>query len=135
MGPINGDFYFASEPTSAGASDVALRRPEQAVPAAAPTRFKSLRLEFAELTSELRSQYKVKSNLKGVLVTGIDSSIDPSNHWTPGDVIVEVQGEPVSNPAEMQRRLEQIRSLGKKTALLFVKTNDGETRFVALKLQ
>ena len=41
----------------------------------------------------------------------------------------------IGNPAELQSRLDQLKSQGKKVAVLLVSNPDGETRFVALNLQ
>jgi serine protease Do len=54
---------------------------------------------------------------------------------SPGDVIVEVQYEAVGNPADLQSRIEALKTDGKKVAVLLVSNADGETRFVALSLQ
>jgi serine protease Do len=50
-------------------------------------------------------------------------------------VIVEVQYQGVGNPADLQSRLDQLKTQGKKVAVLLVSNPDGETRFVALSLQ
>ena len=60
---------------------------------------------------------------------------DPDKRLSPGDVIVEVQYEGVGTPADMQKRIDQLKSQGKKMAVLLVSNADGETRFVALSLQ
>ena len=48
-----------------------------------------------------------------------------------GDVIVEVGGKAVANPADVRKALEEAREQGKRTVLMRVKTGDA-TRFVAL---
>jgi serine protease Do len=50
-------------------------------------------------------------------------------------VIVEVQYQSVGTPADMQKRVDDLKSQGKKVAVLLVSNADGETRFVALNLQ
>jgi serine protease Do len=60
---------------------------------------------------------------------------DPDKRLAPGDVIVEVQYQNVGNPADMQKRVDELKSQGKKIAVLLVANGDGETRFVALNLQ
>jgi hypothetical protein len=117
----------------AGPYNASPQRIEQGPQATASLRARVLGIEIAEQTSELRSQYKIKGNVNGVLVTGVESAtID----LAPGDVILAVQYAAVATPAEMQTRLEQVRSTGKTTTLLTVSKNgDGGTRFVLLKLQ
>ena len=59
----------------------------------------------------------------------------PTSGLSPGDVIVEVQYQAVGNPADLQSRIDELKSQGKKVAVLLVSNADGETRFVALSLQ
>ena len=99
---------------------------------------KTLGLELSSLSQDLRHKFKIRDDIKGVLVTGVDASIataDPDKRLAPGDVIVEVQYNTVSTPADMQKRVDQLKSQGKKIAVLLVSNADGETRFVALNLQ
>jgi serine protease Do len=99
---------------------------------------KTLGLELASLSDDLRKKFKVRDNVKGVIVTGVDANVGaaaPDKRLSPGDVIVEVQYEAVANPADLQSRIEALKSEGKKVAVLLVANGDGETRFVALSLQ
>jgi len=99
---------------------------------------KTLGLELASLTDDLRKKFKIRDNVKGVLVTGVDASVasaQPDKRLAPGDVIAEVQYQPVGTPADMQSRLDALKAQGKKVAVLLVANPDGETRFVALSLQ
>ena len=99
---------------------------------------KTLGLELSSLSDDLRKKFKVRDNVKGVIVTGVDPSVGtaaPDKRLSPGDVIVEVQYEAVGNPADLQSRIEALKTDGKKVAVLLVSNADGETRFVALSLQ
>jgi serine protease Do len=99
---------------------------------------KTLGLELSNLSDDLRKKFKVRDNVKGVLITGVDSSVAasaPDKRLSPGDVIVEVQYQGVGNPADLQSRIDQLKTQGKKVAVLLVSNPDGETRFVALSLQ
>jgi serine protease Do len=99
---------------------------------------KTLGLELSKLSDDLRKKFKVRDNVKGVLVTAVDANVasaPPDKRLSPGDVIVEVQYEAVGNPADLQTRLEALKTQGKKVAVLLVSNGDGETRFVALSLQ
>ena len=93
---------------------------------------------LSSLSDDLRKKFKIRDDIKGVLVTGVDPSVataDPDKRLAPGDVIVEVQYQSVGTPADMQKRIDQMKSQGKKMAVLLVSNGDGETRFVALSLQ
>jgi serine protease Do len=99
---------------------------------------KTLGLELSTLSDDLRKKFKVRDNVKGVLVTAVDpgvASAAPDKRLMPGDVIVEVQYEAVGNPGDLQKRIDALKGEGKKVAVLLVSNGDGETRFVALSLQ
>ena len=99
---------------------------------------KTLGLELSELSDDQRRKFKIKSAVNGVLVTGVDASVamaDPDKRLAPGDVIVEVQYQTVASPADMQKRVDQLKGQGKKIAVLLVSNGNGDTRFVALNLQ
>ncbi len=51
-----------------------------------------------------------------------------------GDVIVEVAQEAVSSPADVKKRIDQLKKDGKKSILLLVSNAEGELRFVALSV-
>ena len=99
---------------------------------------KTLGLELSSLSDDQRKKFKIRDDIKGVLVTGVDPSVamaDPDKRLAPGDVIVEVQYQGVGNPVDLQKRVDQLKSQGKKIAVLLVSNAAGETRFVALNLQ
>jgi serine protease Do len=72
------------------------------------------------------------SGSEGVVVTRVlpDSPAGERGFKT-GDVILEVAGKPVSNPADVRKALEDARKDDKRTVLMRVKSGEG-TRFVAL---
>ncbi|HEX3502578.1 MAG TPA: trypsin-like peptidase domain-containing protein, partial [Xanthobacteraceae bacterium] len=99
---------------------------------------KTLGLELSNLSDDVRQKFKIGNSVKGVVVTGVDQNIamsDPDKRLTPGDVIVEVQYQAVGTPADLQKRVDDLKTQGKKIAVLLVSNPDGETRFVALNLQ
>jgi serine protease Do len=101
-----------------------------------PVTQKALGLDLATLSKDLRSRYKVKDSVKGVLITNVDSSSDAAEkRLSPGEVIVEVAQEAVSNAADVKKRVDQLKKDGKKSILLLVSNADGELRFVALSVQ
>ena len=59
---------------------------------------KALGLDVADLTDELRKQYKIKDTVKGVVITGVDpNSPAAEKRLAPGKVIVEIEQEPVTH--------------------------------------
>jgi serine protease Do len=99
---------------------------------------KTLGLELSELSDDQRRKFKIKSGVNGVVVTGVDPSVasaDPDKRLAPGDVIVEVQSQAVTSPADVQKRVDALKGQGKRLAMLLVSNANGETRFVAMNLQ
>ncbi|HKA70503.1 MAG TPA: Do family serine endopeptidase, partial [Xanthobacteraceae bacterium] len=59
---------------------------------------KTLGLDLSNLTEDLRKRYKIKDSVKGVVITGVEGgSAAAEKRLSPGDVIVEVAQEAVSN--------------------------------------
>jgi serine protease Do len=105
-------------------------------PAEKPVTQKALGLDLATLSKDLRTRYKIKDSVKGVVITGVDGTSDAADkRLSAGDVIVEVAQEAVSNAADIKKRIEQLKKDGKKSVLLLVANGDGELRFVALSVQ
>ena len=98
-------------------------------PAPAPNRtleIASLGARLSPITDELRTQFKLNAEQKGVVVTDVTSDGPAANRgFKPGDVIVEVQQEPVSTPADVTERLEKFRKQNRKTVLMLVQSGDG----------
>ena len=71
---------------------------------------------------------------RGVAVTAVDPSGPAAEHGVKeGDVILDVAGKVVSNPAEVRQQLTELRKEGKHAVLMRMKSGD-TTRFVAVPL-
>jgi serine protease Do len=107
-----------------------------AEPAEKPVTQKALGLDLATLSKDLRSRYKIKDSVKGVIITSVDGTSDAAEkRLSAGDVIVEVAQEAVSNATDVKKRVDQLKKDGKKSVLFLVSNADGELRFVALSVQ
>jgi serine protease Do len=105
-------------------------------PAEKPVTQKALGLDLATLSKDLRTKYKIKDSVKGVIITGVDGTSDAAEkRLSAGDVIVEVAQEAVTNAADVKKRVDQVKKDGKKSVLLLVANGEGELRFVALSVQ
>jgi serine protease Do len=105
-------------------------------PAEKPVTQKALGLDLATLSKDLRTRYKIKDSVKGVVITSVDGTSDAAEkRLSAGEVIVEVAQEAVSNAADVKKRVDQLKKDGKKSVLLLVANADGELRFVALSVQ
>jgi serine protease Do len=113
--------------------------PQAAPPAnkAAPkpkSKLSQLGLSLGLLDGYARAQFKLAGNIQGVLVTDVvpDSPAAEKN-FRPGDVIVEVQNQPVHTPDDVSKRVDADTKAGKKVELMLV-NRSGELTFVALRL-
>jgi serine protease Do len=105
-------------------------------PVEKPVTQKALGLDLATLSKDLRSRYKIKDTVKGVVITNVDGASDAAEkRLSAGEVIVEVAQEAVSNAADVKKRIDQLKKDGKKSILLLVSNAEGELRFVALSVQ
>ncbi len=96
----------------------------------------ALGMDLSPMSDALRTRYKIKDSVKGVVVTGVEAnSVAAERRIAAGETIVEVAQEPVAAPADIQKRIDQLKKDGRRQALLLVATPDGELRFVAVALQ
>jgi len=92
-----------------------------------------LGLSIAPLTDALRSQYGIGDSIEGVIITEVapDSPAAQKN-VKPGDVIVEVTQEKVTQPQDVIARLQAVKKSGRRSVLLLLSDAKGELRFVAV---
>jgi serine protease Do len=96
---------------------------------------KALGLQLSAMSDTLRQRFKIKDSIKGVVITGVDSnSAAAEKRLSAGDVVVEVAQDPVNSPEDLQKKVEQLKKDGRKSALFLVANVEGELRFVALSL-
>jgi serine protease Do len=118
-----------------GEKQVAEAKPE-AQPEQQPVIKKALGLDLANLNDNLRTKYKVKDTVQGVVIVAVDpDSAASTQHLTAGDVIVEVAQEAVANADDFQAKIDKLKRDGRPSALLLVASPDGELRFIALSLR
>ncbi len=99
-----------------------------------PAEIAGLGASLAPLTDDLRDRFKIAPDQKGVVVTDVSPDGNAAGRGLkPGDVIVEVQQEAVSTPADVQDRMAKYRKLNRKTVLMLIQSGDG-LRWVPLPL-
>jgi serine protease Do len=98
---------------------------------------KTLGLEVANLTDELRRRFSIENKVKsGVVITAVEpNSAAAEKRLTPGTVIVSVQQQPVASAADLQARIDKLKKEGKRNAVFMVSNGTGDTTFVAINLQ
>lgn len=107
--------------------------PAQAAPSA-PTS-KLMGLEVSELTPELRTKFKIKDDVKGVVILSVEANSPAADRGlAPGFVIVEVNQEATATPKDMETRVAALKKDGRRSALLMVANPQGEVRFTALPI-
>ncbi|MEX2628505.1 MAG: DegQ family serine endoprotease [Tistlia sp.] len=93
-----------------------------------------LGLGLAELTEELRQEYGLTEELAGVLVTEVKPDSPAAERGLrEGDVIIEVNQNPVGNPSEVAGEFEATREDGRNTATLLI-SRGGERQWVPLRV-
>ncbi len=97
---------------------------------------KALGMAFAELNETSRLKFSIKGSItSGVVVIDVDpDSPAADKHIQPGEVIEEVNQDPVKSPAEVAKKLQALKNDGKKLALLLIANPEGDVRFVAVAL-
>jgi serine protease Do len=104
-------------------------------PNAAPATTTVLGMELTGVSDQIRRRFNLKDNARGVVVTRVDANSNAADkRLVPGDVILEVGQEPVSSPADVSRRVDQLKKDGRRAALLQVQNAAGDVRFVAVTI-
>ena len=95
-----------------------------------------LGLDVAPLNAETRKRFNVKDGVEGVVVLKVDpNSVAAERRVSAGDVIVEVQREPVRSAADIKKRLDALKAQGQKRGLFYIATGaEGTLRYVTLPI-
>ncbi len=118
-----------AEQAQAGGGTPAPAQPER------PVELAGLGLLVAPISDELRQRFSLRPEQRGVVVVEVaPNSPAAERELRPGDVIVEVQQERVTTPAEVQERIARLRQQNRGVALLGVEGAGGQ-RFVPLRLR
>ena len=127
-----GELEAAEESGLLAANPEEQRRQPQQSPAQKPT--ETLGLKLTNITPELRQQFEIKPELKGVVVTEVAGNSTASEKGIrAGDVIIEVGQEEVRKPEDVTSKIQKAKEQGKKSILLLVDRH-GDLRFVAIPL-
>lgn len=95
-----------------------------------------LGLELAELDEALREQFEIAETVEGVVIVKVDEESEAAEkRIAVGDVIVEVAQEVVDTPKEVEERIAELKSDGRRNALLMIANKTGELRFVTVPMR
>ncbi len=93
-----------------------------------------LGLRLAPLSDEVRGKFNLSADAKGVVITDVDPDGPAAEKGIkPGDVIVEVQQQAVTTPADVQQRLQRFRQENRRTVLFLIQSGDN-LRWVPMPL-
>jgi serine protease Do len=118
------------------ADDARVDKPTKAPPAPIKNQSKltQLGLSVGVLDGGARGKFKIAPAVQGVAVTAVDpGSAAAEKNLRPGDVIVEVAGQPVKTPDDVSKRVDGEVKGGKKVVLLLV-NRDGDLQYLGLRL-
>jgi serine protease Do len=91
-------------------------------------------LKLTALTPDLRKQFDLPDQTKGVVVTAVAAdSVASERGLKAGDVIVEINQEEVHAPADIKAKIKSARDGGRKSVLMLI-DHRGDLRFIALTL-
>ncbi|CAN5249692.1 Do family serine endopeptidase [soil metagenome] len=95
-----------------------------------------LGLSLSDMSPDLRTKYAIKDSVSGVVVTGVaDNSPAADKRVQPGDVIIEIAQQAVKSADEVVKRLAELKTAGRKNALLAIVTKNGDQHWVALPIE
>ena len=96
---------------------------------------KALGLSLATLTPELARAANLPPGARGVIVTAVDPNSDASEQGLQrGDLIVSVNNQPVTSPAQVVAAVDAARRSGRASALLLVKRGTAPEAFVGIDI-
>jgi len=94
-----------------------------------------LGMVLAPLTDERRETFEVADDVSGVVVVEVlENSRAEEKRVSAGDVILEVDQSPVTDPQEVADEVASLKEDGRRTALLTLSNADGQLRFTTLRL-
>jgi serine protease Do len=96
---------------------------------------KALGLSLAPLTPELAKSANLPSTARGVIITAVDPNSDAAEQGLQrGDLILSVNNQPVTQPAQVIAGTEGARKAGRTSVLLLVKRGNSPEAFVAVEI-
>ncbi|HKX92464.1 MAG TPA: Do family serine endopeptidase [Sphingomicrobium sp.] len=96
---------------------------------------KALGLSLAPLTPEIARATNLPPNAHGVVITGVDPNSDASDEGLQrGDLIISVNNQLVTSPAQVVAAVEGARRAGRTSVLLLVKRGTSPEAFVGIDI-
>jgi serine protease Do len=97
---------------------------------------KALGLSLARLTPELARSANLPAGARGVIITGVDPNSDAAEQGLQrGDLIMSVNNQPVSDPAQVIAGVDGARKTGRTSVLLLIKRGNSPEAFIAVSVK
>jgi serine protease Do len=107
---------------------------EESTPGATGGAVAALGVDLMALSPEVRERFGLGEDVEGVVITDVESGSSAAEKGLqPGDVIVEVDQEPVRSPADVNDRVSAARDEGYRVVTLLV-LREGDYQWVAVRL-
>ncbi|MDP9138513.1 MAG: PDZ domain-containing protein, partial [Pseudomonadota bacterium] len=124
------------EAEKVAAATIPAREPDATSTAAQSTEVLGMKLVM--LDNDLRKQFKIESQVQGVVVLSVDPASGAADkRIEPGDVITEADQREARLPKDIAERAKELEGLGKNqmTLLISKSAQQGELRIIVLKLK
>jgi serine protease Do len=96
---------------------------------------KALGLSLAQLTPELARAANLPANAHGVIITAVDPNSDASDEGLQrGDLIISVNNQLVTSPAQVIAAVDAARRAGRSSVLLLIKRANSPEAFVGVDI-
>jgi serine protease Do len=100
-----------------------------------PNQGSSLGLTLQPVTPQIARALNLPAGTNGVVITAIDPSSDAADKGLQrGDVIVAVQSQRVTTPAQVAAAVEAARRAGRTSVLLLVKRGNAPEAFIGIDI-
>ena len=94
-----------------------------------------LGLKLAPFSKALAKQFELDEDSEGVVIVDVERESNAREKGLrPGTLVVEINQEKVSSPAEIAAKVEEAREAGRRTVLLLI-DQGGDIRFVAVRIK
>ncbi|MEJ0023119.1 MAG: Do family serine endopeptidase [Alphaproteobacteria bacterium] len=119
-------------PAAARASSTAPDSPDTPTPGSRNVSGRVMGMTLAEMNGEMRRRFSIDPDVKGLVVTSVDSGSDATGKVQPGDVVVEMAFEPVETIGEAQALAMRAERRPGAAVLLYINRN-GDMTFRSVK--
>ena len=114
--------------------EVATAKPDQPAKPAS-TELSQLGLSLSAVPASSRPAAKDAKDGPGVLITEVEKDSDAATKGLKsGDIILDVQGQPVASPADVEAGVNRVKAAGRPAVLLRIRQGDA-VRFVAVQMK